>query len=78
MDHWPIPGVYKLIIGLKRVKVMYQLTKIDGFPVEMKSVSNVSSRPESIAKALKKCEYKMYPNLSVILMNDGIRAVTTW
>ena len=29
MDHWPIPGAYKLIIGLKRVKVMYQLTKID-------------------------------------------------
>ena len=39
--------------------------------------SKVSSRPESIAKALKKCQYEMYPNLSVTLKSDGTRAATS-
>ena len=42
------------------------------------SASKVSSQPESIAKALKKCEYEMCPDLSAILKNDGTRAVTLW
>ena len=41
------------------------------------SVSEVSSQPKSIAKALKKYEHEMYTNLSVILKNDGTRAVTS-
>ena len=45
---------------------------------EHKSVSKVSSRTESIVKALKKCEYELYPNLSVTLISDGTREVTTW
>ena len=40
------------------------------------SASKGSSWPELIAKELKKCEYEMSPNLSVILKNDGTRAVT--
>ena len=36
----------------------------------------VSIRPESVAKALKSCEYEMYPNLSVTIKNDGTLAVT--
>ena len=44
---------------------------------EAQGASKVSSRPESIAKALKKCQYEMYPNLSVTLKNDGTRAVTS-
>ena len=39
------------------------------------SVSKVSSRSESTAKSLKKCEYQMYPNLS--LKKDGIREVSS-
>ena len=45
---------------------------------EDKSVAKVAIRSEPIAKAVKKCEYEMYPNLSVTLMNDSIQAVTTW
>ena len=64
---------------------MYEL-KVNGLHFNEKAVqwkrrqsaSKVSSRPESIAKALKKCEYEMYPNLSVILKNDSTRAVTSW
>ena len=64
---------------------MYELT-VSGLHFNEKAVqwkrrlsaSKVSSRPESIAKSLKKCEYEMYPNLSAVLKNDGTRAVTSW
>ena len=39
------------------------------------SVSKVSSRSESIAKSLKKCEYQMYPNLTVTLNPSMTEAV---
>ena len=41
------------------------------------TVSEVSARPDTIAKALRKCDDETYPNLSVLLKIAGTVAVTS-